>query len=94
MEANVLIGCVGAVMGMVFAYLSMLSRVKGETKKDGIESGQLRTDIEYIKRRSDDTFIELRELNKTIGEHADRLARVEESTKSAHKRLDEIERRD
>ena len=94
MEANVLIACVGAVVGMVFGYIAMLSRIKGDTKKDGIESGQLKADIDYNKRRSDDTFIELRELNKTIGEHADRLARVEESTKSAHKRLDEIERRD
>ncbi len=90
METNVLIGCVCALGGLVLSYLAMLSRIKGDTKKDGIESGQFKADIDYIKRRSDDTLIELRGLNKTVSDHADRLARVEESAKQAHHRINEI----
>ncbi len=90
METNVLIGCVCAVGGLLFGYLTFLSRLKGDTKKDGMESGQLKTDIDYIKRRSDDTLIELRGLNQTVNNHADRLARVEESSKQAHHRINEI----
>ncbi len=90
METNVLIGCIAALAGIIFSYLTMLSRIKGDTKKDGIESGQLKADIDYIKRRSDDTLIELRGLNKTVSDHADRLARVEESAKQAHHRINEL----
>lgn len=94
MEANVLIGCAGTIVGMVLAYLTFRSKVKEDNKKDGIESGQLKADIEYIKRSSDTTLLELRDLNRTVNNHADRLARVEESTKSAHKRIDNIEGRE
>lgn len=90
METNVLIACVASIAGVVFGYLTMLARIKGDTKKDGIESGQLKADIDYIKRRSDDTLIELRGLNKTVSDHADRLARVEESAKQAHHRINEL----
>ncbi len=94
MGANVLIGCAGTIVGMVLAYLTFMSKVKEANKKDGIESGQLKADIEYIKRSSDTTLLELRDLNRTVNNHADRLARVEESTKSAHKRIDNIEGRE
>lgn len=90
MEINILIGCVAAICGTVFGYLTMLSRIKGDTKRDGIESGQLRADIDYIKRSSDSTLLELKSLNQTVNSHADRLARVEESAKQAHLRINEL----
>lgn len=61
-----------------------------EARHNGKTDGALKSDIEYIKRRSEDTLLELRELNKTLDAHAERLARVEESAKQAHKRIDEI----
>lgn len=94
METNIFITCIAAIAGVVFGYLTLQARVKGESKQNGLEAGQLKADIDYIKRRSDDTLIELRGLNKTVSDHADRLARVEESAKSLHKRLDAIEGRE
>ncbi len=90
MGINTLITCAAAIGGVVFGYLAMQSRVKGESKQSGIESGQLRADIDYIKRSSDTTLLEIRCLNNTVSNHADRLARVEESTKQAHHRINEI----
>ncbi len=90
METNILITCIAAVSGVVFGYLTLQARVKGESKQSGIEVGQLKADIEYIKRSSDTTLLELRCLNKTVNNHADRLARVEESTKQAHQRINEL----
>lgn len=90
MQTNILITCVAAICGIIFGYLTMQARVKGESKQSGVEAGQFKTDIDYIKRRSDDTLIELRGLNKTVSDHADRLARVEESAKQAHNRINEI----
>ncbi len=90
MGINALITCAAAIVGVMFGYLTMQSRVKGESKQSGIESGQLRADIDYIKRSSDTTLIEIRCLNNTVNNHADRLARVEESAKQAHLRINEI----
>lgn len=47
-------------------------------------------DNQYIKRRIDDVLLEQRETNKTLDAHGERLTRVEESTKQAHRRLDEL----
>jgi hypothetical protein len=64
--------------------------MKGESKQSGIETGQFKADIDYIKRSSDNTLLELKYLNQTVNNHADRLARVEESSKQVHHRIDEI----
>lgn len=90
MDINILITCIAAVCGIIFGYLTMQARVRGESKRSGIEAGQLKADIDYIKRSSDTTLLEIRCLNNTVSNHADRLARVEESTKQAHLRINEI----
>lgn len=90
MEINILITCIAAVCGIIFGYLTMHARIRGESKQSGIEAGQLKADIDYIKRSSDTTLLEIRCLNNTVNNHADRLARVEESTKQAHLRINEI----
>lgn len=61
-----------------------------DAKKEGQDDGALKADIAYIKRRVDDVLLEQRETNKTLDAHAERITRVEESTKQAHKRIDEI----
>ena len=91
------ISVLGTVAGILFAYLGYrrgqrdeLNRQKNEYKKEGAKEGTLRADIEYIKRRSDDMLLEQKETNKNINALSERLARVEESTKSAHHRIDKI----
>ncbi len=91
MEINILITCIAAICGIVFGYLTMQARIRKESRQDGVASGQLKADIDYIKRSSDTTLLEIRCLNNTVNNHADRLARVEESAKSAHKRIDGLE---
>ncbi|MEG1609533.1 MAG: hypothetical protein RR348_06655 [Clostridia bacterium] len=51
---------------------------------------QIGADNQYIKRRIDDVLLEQRETNKTLDAHGERLTRVEESAKQAHKRIDEL----
>jgi septal ring factor EnvC (AmiA/AmiB activator) len=58
--------------------------------ENGRQDGVIQTDIEYVKRRIDDVLLESRDINKRLDVYAERLTRVEESSKQAHKRLDEI----
>lgn len=91
------ISVLGTVASILFAYLGYkrgqrdeLQRQRNEYREEGTAEGTLRTDIEYIKRRSDDMLLEQKETNKNINILNERLTRVEESTKSAHHRIDKI----
>lgn len=59
-------------------------------KNDGAEIGKRASDIDYIKRRTDDILLEQRNANNTLGAHGERISRLEESVKQAHKRIDAL----
>jgi hypothetical protein len=81
----------GSISAVVFGYIGYSRGVKIDFYSAGTEKGTLETDIEYIKRRTDDVLLEQRDTNKSINVLAERVTRVEELTKSAHKRIDQIE---
>lgn len=84
-----LVSVAAAVSGVAFGYLGYQKGVKRESRQAGMMDGERKTDIEYVKRRVDEILLEQKGTNKSIGALTERVARVEESTKSAHKRLDE-----
>lgn len=86
MDINVLISMAGTLCGVVFGYAIF----KRNLKKDGEENGTLKTDTEYIKRRIDDVLLEQKDTNKSLNILSERVTRVEESAKQAHKRIDEL----
>lgn len=86
-----LIVAVGSVSAVVFSYVGYSRGIKKDSYSAGAARGTLETDIEYIKHRTDDVLLEQKDTNKSINALAERVTRVEESTKSAHKRLDQIE---
>jgi len=88
----ILIGLIATICSIVFGYLGYSNGTKKENVAEGTESGALKADTEYIKRRIDDVLLEQRDTNKTLNAHAERLARVEESAQSAHKRIDELKK--
>ncbi|MNU04128.1 hypothetical protein D3C72_2484130 [compost metagenome] len=50
-----------------------------------------RADVEYIKRGVDDIRVDVRMQGQKVDGLAERVTRVEESAKQAHKRLDRLE---
>ena len=67
---------------------------KKEVKQEGNNEGEMKADMEYLKRRSDDTLLEVKDINKSISNLSERVTRVEESAKQAHKRIDRIENKE
>lgn len=82
-----IIGLICTVLGALFGFSAYKRYIKG----DGEAEGRDRSDIEYIKRRTDDILLEQKNTNMTLSSHAERITRVEESVKQAHKRIDGIE---
>ena len=65
--------------------------IKQETKEETSASVALKTDMEYIKRGIDDIRFDVRKQGERLDGQAERLTRVEESAKQAHKRIDKLE---
>lgn len=82
------VGIVGTIAGMIFGYIGYQKGLKDENKKIGSIDGMLNTDIQYIKKRTDEVLLEQKDTNRTMTTISERLTRVEESTKAAHHRVD------
>lgn len=88
-----LIGLASTVCSITFGYIGYQKGVRKDAYQKGGHDGSLRADIDYIKRRSDDIILEQKDTNKTLGTLSERLTRVEESSKQAHKRIDKLEQK-
>ena len=86
MEFDKIIPWVSLVLAVVTFFIGRFSAHQA----NGEKSGTIASDIGYIKAGIDDLKSELRMVKAELNEMATRLAKVEESTKSAHKRIDEI----
>jgi len=87
------ISVIVAIFGLSIAAKNYNRFVSRDSREENQTEGELQSDVSYIKRRIDDVFLEQREANKTLAEHSERLTRVEESAKQAHKRIDGLEHR-
>jgi hypothetical protein len=87
-----LIAAAGTVCGIVFGYIGYSKGSKKDSYKDGDEKGGIKADLQYMKRLMEDVLLEQKDTNKSINALSERVTRVEESTKQAHKRIDEFKK--
>lgn len=87
-DIAILISLIGLALSVGTFFIGRTTAAKSAGKQDGT----MLTEIGYIKANTDEIKAEQKEQRKTNSEYAQRLTAVEESAKSAHKRIDEIER--
>jgi hypothetical protein len=87
-----LIGAAGTICSIVFGYIGYNRGTKKDCKDDGKNSGVLMSDIGYIKSGIDDLKRKQETAETRHYELDRRVTRVEEYAKSAHKRIDDIEK--
>lgn len=78
------------IIGVIFGLVSFLRNKKQDDNTEGRESGTVLSDLGYIKAGVDEIKAEQKDQRKTNIEVITRLTAVEESTKQAHKRIDEL----
>jgi septal ring factor EnvC (AmiA/AmiB activator) len=80
------------VLGVVISYLTFQrnkdNSIRAETKENAFTSAKL----DYISKGVDDIRLDIKAQDRKIEDIADKVARIDESTKSAHKRIDRLER--
>lgn len=87
-----------AVVCSVFALIASIVAIitffinRGKDKyREGDDDGSMKGDIKYMRNNFDDLRLDVKEIARKQDIQAERLTRVEESVKSAHKRIDGLE---
>ncbi|EJR51796.1 hypothetical protein ACWKT7_27895 [Bacillus toyonensis] len=89
---NIEIGVLIAVLSLAISYFAYsLNRTKS-IKSDGQQSAEMKAELGYIRKGVDDIRIDLKASEKQMIALGERVTRVEESSKQAHKRLDTLEK--
>ena len=84
----------GVLVSLYFARRASRKSDEKDLRDDAGDMRDLKNELQYISRGVDDIRIELRAQREQMSQLAERVTRVEESAKQAHKRLDAMERRD
>lgn len=86
-----LIGIVCAIIGAVIGVLTYNRDRDKDVKDDAADTAVIRTKLDNISSGIDSIRIDIKANEKRVSELSERVIRVEESTKSAHKRIDILE---
>ncbi|MBN2980099.1 hypothetical protein [Cohnella algarum] len=86
-----IVSAVAAISGIIIGWLGRSRSVRQDTVAEASQDARLMLDMEYIKRGVDDVRLEQRAQGQRFDQLAERVTRVEESTKQAHKRIDKLE---
>lgn len=86
------VGVLISVLSVVIAGLTFSLNKSKTIKSDGQESAELRAELGYIRRGVENIQIDLKANERQITALGERVTRIEESSKQAHKRLDNLEK--
>lgn len=85
------ISVLAALSGMVLGWAGRARAIRQDTVQETKAEAMQRADVEYIKRGVDDMKVEQKLQRQQFEAVSERLTRVEESAKQAHKRIDRLE---
>lgn len=86
-----LIGVICTIMGAVIGVLTFSRTRDKEVKNDASELAVIRTTLTNISSGVASIQIDIKANERRTNELSERVIRIEESTKQAHKRIDYIE---
>lgn len=85
------IGALIAALSLLVSYLAFSLNKQKETKSESRQDAKIQAQLDYIGKGVDDIRIDLKANERQIGALSERVTRIEESAKQAHKRLDKFE---
>lgn len=80
-----------SVVSVTLALLGYQLNKSKAIKTDGMESAEIKTQLGYISKGVDDIRLDIKTNERQMRTLGERVTRVEESSKQAHKRIDSIE---
>lgn len=86
-----IVSATAALSGIALGWLGRSRSMRQEEVREAGAGATLQTDVEYIKRGVDDIRVDVKVQGQRLDGAIERITRVEESAKQAHKRLDRLE---
>ena len=80
-----------AVLSFIIGFLGHWQKSKNDAEDKAREKAELSTKLDHIDVGVQDIRVQVRNTDHRLNEINDRVIRVEESSKSAHKRIDKME---
>ncbi|OOM81941.1 hypothetical protein CLPUN_07120 [Clostridium puniceum] len=90
-EVNIIIGMASTLIGILVGAIGLKRTFKNDIKEESNLQTKFEMQLNYISRGVDDIKLDMKMQDNKINGVIERVAKVEESVKSAHKRLDDLE---
>ena len=90
---TVICSIVGALLAVSNLFRASRKEATTEAKQDATCNTRLETELDYVAKGVDDIRLDNKDLGRQFNELNTVVARIDESTKSAQKRIDDIEDR-
>ena len=90
MPTETIISLAVAICALVFTALSFRRTQNRDTSESATERATMTADIRYIRSSIDDIKLDNKSIQKDISELKTKVVEIDQSTKSAHKRLDDL----
>lgn len=90
-DIGVLVGVGGLLIAAMGYFLNRNNTNKKEVTENASYTAKMQADVSYIRSSIDEMKIESKATEKLVLSHGERITRLEESQKSMHKRLDNVE---
>ena len=84
------IALLSSMVGMCATLLTLHNNSKKEARRDTEHTTSVREEIKYISKGIEDIKFDTRSLTASLTNMNERLTRAEESIKTAHSRIDQI----
>lgn len=84
------VSVVCTILGVVVGMSNLRRNQRADDKFEGSQFTRIEVQLEHIAKRTEDIARCISDIKDEIKEHRERIVRAEESTKQAHKRLDEL----
>lgn len=92
MSIETIVAIVVPLLALCFTALTFRRTEKQDTSAAATERATLTADVKYIRSSIDDIKLENRAIQQDVTNIKTKMAEVEASTKSAHKRIDDMQK--
>lgn len=91
-QSVALIGLFCTLLGALIGFLTFTRNRDRDVRTDASESAVIRTKLDNINSGVESIRIDIKANEMRVSELSERVIRIEESSKSAHKRIDNLEK--
>lgn len=80
-----------SIVAVLISFVALILNSRKDTRADAAQNATIQTKLDSVKAGVDDIRVDLRTMQTSLGDHSERLARVEARAENNAKRLDLLE---